>query len=531
MDGWWLAYSGADAGGRVAMSPIRSSARAVLMRALGPTGLLFAAISVLMLAFSLFVLQRDYDRLEQARADLLSRIIGRWARTASADYLGRRSLPDLADAWRRASPKDEPKARARVERSLDEMGDWFEQQNLKAPMVEIISMSLHLRGRPRAISWRSRVGPAAEVQTLDPVTLLPETLEEPAVDLVVGYRSEPEVVEVVSDLETSYRRLLLAVFGLSAYSVVCLVYMVYHGQVMHSQISRDAAQRATLDLADRTCHELGNVAFVLSNERRNLTDHLALMQRFLDEQGETLESAMASARLDPETADRLRRSLRRALAERGLDPEVELRAGLDLAREITRQVAVCSDYIGLTVRELDGYLKASALPVRLGPVDVRACLDDARSLLGPSLDPSSVVDHSGEADGRPLALADRRLLVHALVNLLKNAAEACRSAHREPRIVTDARPSGASLVVEVSDNGPGISAEDLERIFDLGFSTKGAGRGRGLAVVRDSVEAQGGSLDVESEPGWGTTFRISLRAYEERPAEPVTPEIGSTAAL
>ena len=145
--------------------------------------------------------------------------------------------------------------------------------------------------------------------------------------------------------------------------------MIYHGQVMHSRISREAAQRATLDLADRTCHELGNVAFVLSNERRNLTDHLTLMERFLDEQEEILESAMTSARLDQATADRLRRNLRRAFADRGLDPEVELRTGLELAREITRQVAICSDYIGLTVRELDGYLKQSALPVQMGPVD------------------------------------------------------------------------------------------------------------------------------------------------------------------
>ena len=295
------------------MSPSRPSARVVLTRALGPTGLLIAGVSILMFVFSLFVLKRDYDRLEQARSDLLRRIVGRWARTASADYLGRSSLIDLADAWRRANPDDEPEARARVQRSLDRMGDWFEEQNQKAPLVEIVSMAVSKAGPSSPISWQSRASPLIESETLEPVTVLPASGSEPAVDLEVQYRSEPEVVAVVSALETSYRRLLVAVFGLSAYSVLCLVYMVYHGQVMHSRISREAAQRATLDLADRTCHELGNVAFVLSNERRNLTDHLSLMERYLDEQSEILESAMTSARLEPAMADRLRRNLRRRM--------------------------------------------------------------------------------------------------------------------------------------------------------------------------------------------------------------------------
>ncbi|HEU5118548.1 MAG TPA: hypothetical protein VFT74_18205, partial [Isosphaeraceae bacterium] len=442
------------------MSPSRPSARVVLTRALGPTGLLIAGVSVLMLVFSLFVLKRDYDRLEQARSDLLRRIVGRWARTASADYLGRRSLIDLTDAWRRANPDDEPEARTRVQRSLDQMGEWFEEQNQKAPLVEIVSMEVSQAGAPSPIFWQSSASPLIESETLEPVTVLPASGAEPAIDLTVQYRSEPEVVAVVSALETSYRRLLVAVFGLSAYSVLCLVYMVYHGQVMHSRISREAAQRATLDLADRTCHELGNVTFVLSNERRNLTDHLSLMERYLDEQAAILESAMTAARLDPAAADRLRRNLRRAHADRGLDPEVELRAGLDLAREITRQVAICSDYIGLTVRELDAYLKQSSMPVQLGPVDAQACLDDARSLLGPSLDPSWVT-FEGEAPGEPhpRALADRRLLVHALVNLLKNAAEACLAGGREPVIALALYRKESALVLEIADNGPGISEE------------------------------------------------------------------------
>ena len=60
-------WRGTDGDRRPSREPARPSARVVLGRALGPTGLLIAGLSVLMLAFSLFVLKRDYDRLEQAR--------------------------------------------------------------------------------------------------------------------------------------------------------------------------------------------------------------------------------------------------------------------------------------------------------------------------------------------------------------------------------------------------------------------------------------------------------------------------------
>jgi signal transduction histidine kinase len=61
-------------------------------------------------------------------------------------------------------------------------------------------------------------------------------------------------------------------------------------------------------------------------------------------------------------------------------------------------------------------------------------------------------------------------------------------------------------------------------LFQAGYSTKGAGRGRGLAVVRESILAQGGRLDVRSRPGEGAEFRIGLPAARraEEPANPAT---------
>ena len=73
-----------------------------------------------------------------------------------------------------------------------------------------------------------------------------------------------------------------------------------------------------------------------------------------------------------------------------------------------------------------------------------------------------------------------------------------------------ARVEGPTAWLAVADDGPGIPAADLRRIFEAGYSTKGAGRGLGLAIVRESVAAQGGEIEAESRPGRGTEFRIGL---------------------
>jgi signal transduction histidine kinase len=482
-----------------------------------------AGLSVLMFGFGLFIVRREYDHLARERVEVMRRLIGRWVRTASADYLGSRNLVDDAEAWRRDPG---PAARAAVEARLVRMGAWFQEQNERSPVVEIVAMGLRQGGGSpdsRPVRWQASTGTTAEAATLEAIPVLPPAPGLPGVVLDVRYRTEPEVARMTAGLETSYRRLLLAVLGLSGYSVLCLIYMGFHAHALHANAAREAAQQATLDLADRTCHELGNVAFVLSNERRNLSDHLALVERFLDEGADALEAAIRRARLDGPAAERLRQALRREYAGRGIDPEVELRGGASIARDVCRQIAVCSDYIALTVRELDGYLKQSALPVAPGPLDVVECLDDAQALLGPSLDAAAVrIERPADASERPVAQADRRLLVHALVNLLKNAVEATKAGGVPPRITLAAGLEDGTVWVEVGDNGPGIAPEALPRIFDVGYSTKGVGRGRGLAIVRDSIDAQGGTLRVRSEPGRGTTFRIGL-PRAPAPSKPANP--------
>jgi signal transduction histidine kinase len=221
--------------------------------------------------------------------------------------------------------------------------------------------------------------------------------------------------------------------------------------------------------------------------------------------------AARRAGLDPTVAARFDQALRAEYAARGIDPEFELRGSATIARDVCRQIAVCSDYIALLVRELDGYLKRSSLPIALAPVPIGACVADALALLAPRLEASDarIIRPDAEAEAIPV-IADRRLLIHALVNLIKNAVEAAGTSGREPVVTVSLDREGATAWLSVSDNGPGIPPEARRKIFETGYTTKGAGRGLGLAIVRESIASQGGKLELESSVGSGSRFRIGL---------------------
>jgi signal transduction histidine kinase len=76
------------------------------------------------------------------------------------------------------------------------------------------------------------------------------------------------------------------------------------------------------------------------------------------------------------------------------------------------------------------------------------------------------------------------------------------------------------VVVEVADTGLGIKREDIKRIYDPFFTTKGIGRGTGLglSVSYGIVQEHGGAIFVDSTPGVGTTFQVALPAWEDAAA-------------
>jgi signal transduction histidine kinase len=123
--------------------------------------------------------------------------------------------------------------------------------------------------------------------------------------------------------------------------------------------------------------------------------------------------------------------------------------------------------------------------------------------------------------GLPQIHADHHQLSQVFTNLVANAFEALEgNGHIAISAVTTAiEPDPAlaglhtptpAVVVEVVDDGPGLKADVTEKIFDPFFTTKPQGSGLGLAIVRKIVDAHDGRIDVNSEPGAGARFRVTL---------------------
>jgi len=115
------------------------------------------------------------------------------------------------------------------------------------------------------------------------------------------------------------------------------------------------------------------------------------------------------------------------------------------------------------------------------------------------------------AEDLPLVNADRNQLEQVLVNLSLNACEAMPNGGTLMLATSSAH---GKVVVEVTDTGCGISKEHLDRIFEPFFTTKpvGKGTGLGLSVSYGIVRQHGGALEVESQEGKGSTFKIILPA-------------------
>ncbi len=155
------------------------------------------------------------------------------------------------------------------------------------------------------------------------------------------------------------------------------------------------------------------------------------------------------------------------------------------------------------------------------PLDPHSSIHSAVELAGHDLRSRATVVL--ELDPVPTVLADDGRLTQVIVNLVSNAAQAFPTgAVVENRVTIRTRAIDDRVVIEVSDNGPGIPPEVLPRIFDPFFTTKApnVGAGLGLSISHGIVTSMGGQLDCETEVGQGTTFRISIPSAEVGPAEP-----------
>lgn len=145
------------------------------------------------------------------------------------------------------------------------------------------------------------------------------------------------------------------------------------------------------------------------------------------------------------------------------------------------------------------------------PLDIQKILDETVALVGNHIKIKKIKLQVDIAEKLPIIHGDRQLLSQVFMNLLINAVDVLPEKG-EIRISTRAERDGEYLVVDISDNGPGIPEHIMGQIFDPFFTTKSAGKGTGLglSVSRGIIRKLGGYLKVKSELGKGTTFSVFL---------------------
>jgi signal transduction histidine kinase len=179
----------------------------------------------------------------------------------------------------------------------------------------------------------------------------------------------------------------------------------------------------------------------------------------------------------------------------------------------TADVQAHADVIGREITRLDavvqGFLKfARPEDMRLERVSLGALAADVAQTIRPEAEAARV---SVQVSGGDAALdvdADPTMLRQALLNLAVNAVQAMPHGGALRVAIENGRDGRA--LIRVSDTGTGIPPDQLARVFDLYFTTKAGGSGIGLSMVFRTVQLHHGDIEVESTPGAGTTFTISL---------------------
>lgn len=157
---------------------------------------------------------------------------------------------------------------------------------------------------------------------------------------------------------------------------------------------------------------------------------------------------------------------------------------------------------------------ARETPADRQPVDVNAVVADALSLVDRQLGRSGIRVESRLASGLSAVLGHANALQQVILNLVSNAGQAL--GDHGTICVTTSEDGGGHLIVEVADDGPGIPQDALPRVFDPFFTTKPTGTGLGLSVSYGIVRDHGGTIDVRSVVGRGTTFTVALPILRSR---------------
>lgn len=185
------------------------------------------------------------------------------------------------------------------------------------------------------------------------------------------------------------------------------------------------------------------------------------------------------------------------------------------ARKLEQYLGVAKGEINRLDYIITQFLQAIRPTVpQLQPASLNQVIQETLALLQPEIDNRGLNVKCRLAHELPIAPIDPAQIQQVLVNLVKNAMQAMTKGG----ILTLQTGEGSDGVwVSVADTGGGIPQEQLNRIFEPFYTTKKKGTGLGLMIVQRIVRAHGGRIELESQVGRGTSFRIWLPLHERKP--------------
>ncbi len=153
------------------------------------------------------------------------------------------------------------------------------------------------------------------------------------------------------------------------------------------------------------------------------------------------------------------------------------------------------------------------------PVSWRLVIDEALVLVAPRAKKAQVHIDYGSVDESHIVMGGRIRMTQILINLLNNAIDALNGTNsRNKKITLVAHRVDGKVLLSVADNGPGISADGRDKIFDPFYTTKdvGEGLGIGLSVVYNIVKDLGGTIRVSEAENGGACFEVALTAADQK---------------
>jgi signal transduction histidine kinase len=164
------------------------------------------------------------------------------------------------------------------------------------------------------------------------------------------------------------------------------------------------------------------------------------------------------------------------------------------------------------LRFVQAYRSLTSLPQpNRRRVELASLLEQTVTLLAPAAE-SARVSLATRSETDPLAIeADAEQIQQVLINLVNNALDALHGRDDGAILLSASRDERHRAVIRVTDNGPGIEAERMDKIFVPFFTTRPRGTGVGLSVSRQIMLLNHGNLTVKSEPGKGAEFSLLFR--------------------